>query len=51
VRIDPADGAQAVARGESSFEGGVAGRGQVGGIDAVGEANGGYAREPLARGV
>ena len=41
VRIGQADGAQAVARSEGGFESRVAGRGQVRGVDAVGEAEGG----------
>jgi len=45
VCVDAADGAQAVLRGEGGFEGGVAGRGRVGGVDAVSEAEGGDARE------
>ena len=44
VRVGQADGAQAVARGEGGFESGIAGRGRVGGVGAVGEAEGRGAR-------
>ena len=45
VRVGQADGAEAVARGEGGFESGIAGRGRVGGVGAVGEAEGGEERD------
>jgi hypothetical protein len=45
IRVDAADGAQAVLGGEGGFEGGVTGGGRVGGVDAVRDAKGGEAGE------